>query len=412
MKLEFYNCPKPQEFPAANDPHPGPLPEGEGVLVLPEPALNRSEATGAGFVKYEPDFEEIKKISTQYQQYPNILIIAHGGSLTSFYGYYNALKYQAKKKCYFLSTVDPDYIFELKQLLKPEDTLIISISKSGENTTHLEMTMQFLNYPMLIVTGKSSPLRSAAEKLKLPIVLHPPIGGRYTGMTEVGLLPAGICGLDAQGLYKGARFFYDLYKKDNLAWRAASVFYQLEKKGFVDVFMPFYSHNLFPMSALIVQLCHESFGKNGKGQTYLPSEAPESQHHTNQRFFGGTKNIAGFFTSSETFLHPTMNSYPAAIHSVQIKGHHLADVDKIPLEKALEFELLGTMEDACINGIPLAHLSVDGFTAAEIGGLTAFWQLYAVYSSVLRGVDPFDQPQVENSKIISFDKRLAFKGLL
>jgi len=378
--------------------------KGEGgSAVLPETPE---------FVKYVPDFEEIKKYAVEYQKYKNILIIAHGGSLTSFYGYYNALKYQAKKNCYFLSTVDPDYIYELKQKLKPEDTLVISISKSGENTTHLEMTMQFLNYPMLVVTGKNSPLRAAAEKLKLPTVLHPPIGGRYTGLTEVGLLPAGIAGMDVEDLYKGAKKFYDLYQRDNLAFKAASVFYQLEQKGFVDVFMPFYSHNLFPMSALIVQLCHESFGKEGKGQTYLPSEAPESQHHTNQRFFGGTKNIAGFFTSGETFLHPTMNNYPATIHSVQIKGHHLADVDKIPLEKALEFELQGTMEDARICGIPLAHLSVDGFTAEEIGGLTAFWQLYAVYSSVLRRVDPFDQPQVENSKKISFDKRLAFKGLL
>lgn len=388
MKLEFYNCPQPAEISSVK------LPE------TPE------------FVKYAPDFELIKKISNQYQQYPNILIIAHGGSLTSFYGYYNALKFQAKKKCYFLSTVDPDYIYELKQELKPADTLVISISKSGENTTHLEMTMQFLDYPLIIVTGKSSPLRSAAEKLKLPIVLHPPIGGRYTGLTEVALLPAGIAGLDAEGLYKGATKFYDLYEKDNLAFKAASVFWQLEQKGFVDVFMPFYSHYLFPMSALIVQLCHESFGKSGRGQTYLSSEAPESQHHTNQRFFGGPKNIAGFFVGSESSNHHTINIFPSAVHSVQLKGRHLAAINKIPLEKALEFELVATLEDAKINSIPCAHLSISGFSADEIGGLAAFWQLYAVYSSVLRNVNPFDQPQVENSKNISFDKRLGYNGLL
>ena len=78
----------------------------------------------------------------------------------------------------------------------------------------------------------------------------------------------------------------------------------------------------------------------------------------------------------------------------------------------MDFEAQGTMEDARISGIPLLHLSVAGFTADEIGQLLAFWQLYAVYSSVLRGVNPFDQPQVENSKNISFDKRLGYKGLL
>jgi len=192
----------------------------------------------------------------------------------------------------------------------------------------------------------------------------------------------------------------------------ASVFYQLEEKGFVDVFMPFYSHYLFYLSNLIVQLCHESFGKAGKGQTYFAHEAPESQHHTNQRFFGGRKNICGIFITNNFFRHQSVTNYPPQLHSVQIKGHALFDVGKIPLAKSLESEAVGTMEDARISGIPLAHIDIDGFTANEIGQLIAFWQFYAVYSSVLRGVNPFDQPQVENSKNISFNKRLQFKGLL
>jgi glucose-6-phosphate isomerase len=111
-------------------------------------------------------------------------------------------------------------------------------------------------------------------------------------------------------------------------------------------------------------------------------------------------------------MHETVNEYPLSVHSVQIKGRNLFDINKIPLGQALEFELLGTMEDARINGIPLAHMSISGFSAEEIGQVTAFWQLYAIYSSVLRQVDPFDQPQVESSKRISFNKRLQYKGLL
>lgn len=388
MKLDFYNCPQPENIKDAK------LPE------KPE------------FVKYKPDFELMKKLAGEYHGYKNLLIIGHGGSVTSFYGFFHALKYQAKKDLYFLSTIDPDYIYELKQKLKPEDTLIISISKSGETVTQIEMTMPFVGFPMLVITGKSSPLRAIAEKMKWQVVAHPVIGGRYTGLTEVALAPAAVAGLDAEGLYEGAQSFYQLYDRDNLAWRASSIFSQLEQKGFADVFMPFYSHNLFPMSALIVQLCHESFGKDGKGQTYFAHEAPESQHHTNQRFFGGPKNIAGFFTTADSFLHPAAQNFPPVAHSVQIKNRALFDINKIPLEKAMEFEALGTMEDAKIQGIPLAHLSVTGFGSQEIGALAAFWQLYAVYSSVLRGVDPFNQPQVENSKKISFNKRLAFKGLL
>ena len=389
MKLDFYNCPKPAEF---------------ALSVLPE---QRPE-----FLDYSPNFDRIRQYQQEFAKYRNILIIAHGGSITTFYGYHGALHYQNSKNVFFLSTVDPDYIYQLKQELQPENTLVISISKSGENTSQIEETMPFTNYPMVFITGKSSPLRAVAEGLKATIIDHPPIGGRYTGLTEVALLPAGICGLDVEGLYQGAAEMYHVYEKDNLAWRAASVLWQLEQRGIVDVFMPFYSHYLYPLSNVVVQLCHESFGKAGKGQTYFAHEAPESQHHTNQRFFGGQKNICGFFTSVENFLHPTVNIFPPSVHSVQLKGHALFDINKIPLEKSLEYEALGTLEDAQIHGIPLAHFTVANFTAQEIGRMVAFWQLYAVYASVLRGVDPFDQPQVENSKNISFTKRLAYKGLL
>lgn len=388
MNLQFFNTPKPENFDSSK---------------LPEvPA----------FVTYKPDFHLLEQYSRAYDSYKDIVVIAHGGSINPFMAFYYPLKYQAKKRVHFLNTTDPDYIYDLKKELEPKSTLVIATSKSGETTTQIEALMQFVNYPLLIITAKDSPLRAIGEKLGAKIVEHPPIGGRYTGFTEVNLLPAAIAGLDVQGLYAGAKKFFDVYSSDNLAWKAASVFWQLEQKGYVDVFMPFYTHYLFPASAVVVQLNHESFGKGGKGQTYFAHEAPESQHHTNQRFFGGMKNIAGFFVGCDSFNHPTTNVLPTNVHSISMKGHHLHDIDKIPLEKSMEFELLGTLEDARANAIPLAHLSIASFSPEEIGSFQAFWELYAVYSSLLRGVNPFDQPQVEASKILSFNKRLQFKGLL
>lgn len=387
MKIEFYNCPEPAEISSIK------LPE------TPE------------FVKYRPDFTEIKKVASEYQKYSNVLIIGHGGSITSFYAFYEVLKAEAEKNVYFLNTVDPDYIFELKQKLKKEDTLVISISKSGENITQIEMTMQFLEYNILFITGQGSPLRRIAETLGSKIILHPEIGGRYTGFTEVGLLPAAIAGLDIESLFKGALFFYDKYEKNNLAFQASSILYDLENKGYVDVFMPFYSHSFFALSNIIVQLCHESFGKNGKGQTYFAHEAPESQHHTNQRFFGGKKNICGFFSTVENFTNSLINNFPKAFYEIPVKKHSLVELNGVPLANALEAEWRGTLEDARINSIPLLHLSVEKLTSEKLGELLAFWQLFAVYSSVLRNVNPFDQPQVENSKNISLNKRLSLKDM-
>lgn len=389
MKLEYYNCPKPFGINTLKQP-------------LPEPQ----------FLSYKPDFDALKQLYEKYEKHENVVILAHGGSLTTFYGFYNSLKFKAQKNVYFLQTVDPDSISEIKHKTSPENTLVISISKSGETTTQMEMTMQFLNYPLLFITAKNSSLREVADRLKADVISHPPIGGRYTGLTEVALAPASIIGLDVKSLFIGAQEFYKQYTKDNLAWQAASIFFELENLGYVDVFMPFYSASLFSMSNLIVQLCHESFGKNGKGQTYFAHEAPESQHHTNQRFFGGRKNICGLFFASDSVQNDLTTVYPPALHSVQIKGHVLFDINKIPLKQSLKFELEGTLEDARIQAIPTAVLTIPGYSEQAIGSLVGFWQLYAVYASLLRQVDPFDQPQVENSKNISFSKRLQYRGIM
>lgn len=389
MRLNFYNTPEPRKF----DP-----------IILPK---NRPL-----FVGYKPDFELLYKLADEYKDCKNILVVAHGGSINPFYGIYYALKYQARKKVYFLNTVDPDYIFELKRELKPEDTVVLSISKSGENTTQLEETFAFKEYKVVVVTGKSSPLSAIAEKMHWRVVDHPAIGGRYTGLTEVNLIAAVIAGLDVEKLWEGGQEIYRDYEKENLAWKAASIFYQLEQSGFADVLMLFYSHFLFPSSFGIVQLCHESFGKNNKGQSYFAHEGPEVQHHTMQRYYGGPKNIAGFFITQEGFIHPLDINYPAQTHSVQIKGRHLHDISQIPLSRALLSEAEANIEDSRIRSIPTVHMSVNDLSPKEVGLFTAFWQLFAVYSSSLRGVDPFDQPEVENSKKISFSRRLQYKGLL
>ncbi len=290
--------------------------------------------------------------------------------------------------------------------------MVIAISKSGETVTQIEAVLQFTDYPLLFITAAVGPLAVLAEKLSAKLVLHPPISGRFTGLTEVALIPAALCGFDIKALHKSASKIYDQFSLQNDASKAASVMHQLEMQGIVDVFLPIYDSHLYGMNNLIVQLCHESFGKDGKGQTYFAHHAPESQHHTNQRFFGGRKNIAGWFVSSEKPLDDAITNVPESAKAISLKDHSFDALDGIPLSYALQAERDATIEVAKLQNIPVVNQIIAQRTPEEVGSLIAFWQLYAVYSSVLRGVNPFDQPQVENSKKISFDKRLQRKGLL
>ncbi len=361
----------------------------------------------APFLNYKPDLEKIKTLAEKYKQYSNLLIIGNGGSITSTIGLLGVFG-TGGKRVEILSTVDPEYIYKLKEELKKEETLVLAISKSGETVSLLEALFHFTGYPLLCVTSEDSVLQSIGQKLGAEIIKHPAVGGRFSTFSEVALLPAAICSIDIDELYKGALEFYAQGGQNNLALQAANALWQLEKQGIVDIFVPIYSHSVFPFSSLIVQLCHETFGKEGKGQTYFSHEAPESQHHTNQRFFGGQKNIAGFFITLDNFRKDSKTEVPHGLQSLPLKDGSLYDLHKMPLSYSMYSEFEGTWEDAEKKNIPLIALHLTSAEPREIGRFIAFWQFYAVYSALLRSVNPFDQHQVESSKIISWEQRKKF----
>lgn len=388
MKINFYNTPPVAAFDA--------------TLITDKP----------NFIDYRPDFALMDRLAKQFADKEHLIVIGHGGSVTSSTGMYYALRSSTPTKVHFISTIDPDYITQIKQLAPADNSLVIAISKSGETVTQIETLMQFINYPMLIVTGVAGPLSEIATRLNATQVIHPPIGGRFSGFSEVGLLPIAIAGLDVKGIYDGGQRLLRQYDSNNIAYQAASIVYQLEQQGISDVFLPIYSEELFPFSNLLIQLCHESFGKDGKGQTYFAHRAPESQHHTNQRFFGGPKNIAGWFISDQRSDNALVTKVPQSLEDIPFKTATLKILNQIPLQSALQFEKEATMEDAKLKNIPVIDMLLETINPQDVGEFMAFWQLYAVYGSLLRGVDPYNQPQVESSKKISFTKRQQFTGSL
>lgn len=388
MKLEYFNCPQPEEF--------------NGALLKEVPP----------FLSYKPDFKLMADLADEFSKYKNVLVIGHGGSISTIWGIYNALMHEATKSFYTLCTVDPDYITELKKTLTPENTVVVAVSKSGETVTQIEALLQFTDFPLVVVAGSMGPLREMAEELGAKVVQHPPLSGRYSGFSEVALVPAALCGLDIEAMYAGAQKVYQQYQQNNDAYQAASVMQQLEDRGFVDVFMPIYDWHFYSLNSLVIQLCHESFGKDGQGQTYFAHHAPESQHHSNQRFLGGRRNMAGWFIATDKPLHDLTTKVPDNLKNLTLKDKTLAALDSIPLSYSLNAELNGTLEDAKLQNIPVVYQHMPERTATEVGTFIGFWHLFAVYSSLLRNVDPFNQPQVENSKKISFAKRLQYKGLL
>ncbi len=369
------------------------------------------------FAKYHEDIDALKKILSKYKSYDNLIVIGNGGSNTSFKAFHNALvPLGNKKKAFILTTMEPDIIAEVKEMFPKRKTLVMPISKSGTTVGVLEAMLAFSDYDMLPVTTPGTGAISViAKKKDMKMIPHPEIGGRYSGLSASGLAPSLFFDMDISGIQSGAKSMYEkcdpkMPIDQNPALQLAASLYLLDQKGYGEIFCPIYSMKLAGFKTLIVQLIHETVSKKKKGQTMFSDDAPESQHHTNQRFFGGPQNVVGVFLTVQNQQDKKSKvNVPASIKRIKERDGKLGDISGVPYEKALEFEFRGTYQDAINNKIPCAHISIDRVSPFSVGELIAFWHYTAVYSAWLRDVNAFDQPQVEASKALSFEMRRGYK---
>ncbi|MFO7710189.1 MAG: hypothetical protein R6V53_00320 [Candidatus Woesearchaeota archaeon] len=359
------------------------------------------------FVNYKPPFPSINRKAFRYRPYTNLIIIGYGGSSSSFYAMYKAL-YQGKKNVEFINTVDPDELDRVKQRCRRDDTIVIAISKSGNTAGVLQALFYFDHYPMFIITSENEgALMNIVNRRGVDYIAHPEIGGRFSARTPSGFFPASILNLDIEGIDYGFRNIYSLCNEkvplqNNPALHLALACHTLEKEGYSEIYFPMYSPFLDGFGRLITQLMHESVAKKGRGQTVITASAPEAQHHTNQRLFGGAKNMIALFLRVENYERDMRVLVPPDLAIVNYKDTRLSTLEGLPYSMAMHFELMGTYQNAVNEGIPAALISIERIDALNIGELIGFFQYFAVYSAYLREVNPFDQPHVEQSKNMTF----------
>lgn len=354
------------------------------------------------FVNYQPNLEKIDQFKQNYEDIENLVVIGNGGSITS----YRAIKYafptELEVSSYIVTTMEPDYLEEIKRKTSTDNTLVLAISKSGNTVGVIESLLYFINngYDAAALTSENeSALNQIANKLGLKQLEHPDIGGRFTGAVETALLPAAIAGLDYKEIRRGAEKEYENIKSGDyyLPEKTAKLLYQAEKNGFKEVLTPFYSSRLFGFYPLLVQLMHESVCKDGEGQTVYGDIAPEYQHHTNQRLFGGEKNVIPLFFTVEN--HPKEKiSVPEDIKDINLKGNNIGDLDGKELSKSLESEYEGVRKALIDEEKPYLNIEISSVNYETVGRLIVYLQFLAIYSAELREVNPYNQPDVERSK--------------
>jgi len=378
------------------------------VTNVPSSTLTLLSSVGTpAFESYEPNLTEIEAAAKRFRSKKNVVVIGNGGSINNFGAFYCALG--SKKNVFLLNTLEPDVIASIKKQCRKSNTVVVPVSKSGNTVSVLEALLCFADYPVVALTTLKGTLGELAKKKKWQYVLMPDsVGGRFAGRTACALLPCALLGYDIAAINKGAKKMGEGCKassplEKNPAKQLAYTLFTLYEKGYHEIFMPVYSTALSGFNQLIVQLVHESCGKEGKGHTIYAALAPESQHHTNQRFFGGRQDVLGLFVKQECFMNQMKVNVPSALKDVPLKENTLSLLNGMDLAKALEFEYIGTQKDAAQSRIPNITLSVDKINEFSLGEYLTLWQYTTVYLATLFGVNPYDQPQVENSKRISYE---------
>lgn len=267
----------------------------------------------------------------------------------------------------------------------------------------------FLGITEPAVTGKANGLRDLFSALNIPVLEHATgIGGRFSGLTNVGLLPAMARGLDAKAIRKGARAVVDeLLQAKSAAEFApalgAACMLGLNKERGIRtlVFMP-YADRLGKLSEWYVQLWAESLGKGGEGTTPVPATGPLDQHSQLQLFMDGPREIA------LTILRVPTASKGPVIDAGMAKTAGIGFVGGKTIGDIVDAQSHALPEALARAGRPVRTLDLPNLEESTIGAILMHFMLETILAGRALKLDPFDQPGVELAKVLT-KEQLALK---
>jgi glucose-6-phosphate isomerase len=327
-----------------------------------------------------------KKLISKYKKYSYIKIIGMGGSILGTKTIYDFLKYKIKKNFYFFDNLRSS----IASFKKKKKYLNLIISKSGntlETISNANIIIKKEDKNIFITENKKSYLLLLAQKLKAETVHHNNyIGGRYSVLSEVGMLPAELMGLNEKkfkqinNLIKNKKFI------NLLTANVSNTLYFLKQKKFNSIILNYdeKSTNLFKWYQ---QLLAESLGKKGTGILPTISSLPKDNHSLMQLYLDGPKN--NFFT----FFHVKEKNSPKIINNQILSSHSYLKNKSI--NQIILSQKVATQNVFLKKNIPFRSFEVLERDEKTLGELFCFFILETILIARALKINPYDQPSVE-----------------
>ncbi|MCF7810619.1 glucose-6-phosphate isomerase [bacterium] len=372
------------------------------------------------------DIEEYA--SNKKNRFKNFVLFGIGGSAlgpTALHGALNHLQHNLLPNdkrsgcCYFCpDNVDPDLISSVFDVIDPNETLFNVITKSGgtsETVGQFLVILDLLKHSIgenwrdhLVVT--TDPHKGfmrefcTIEGVK-SFDIDPGVGGRFTVLTPVGLLPAKMTGIDIRSLCKGAGEMKEYCFREtfvnNPAAMLAAIFYLAQTKLYRPIHVVFaYSNRLYPIGDWFRQLWAESLGKrysiNGKevftGPTPVKAIGATDQHSQVQLYIEGPADKIFLILGSKTF------KSEITIPDLELKHDTVAYLQDTELSTLLNYERFATAYALTKAGRPNMTIEMDEINPVNIGALLYLLEAATLYAGGFYNVNPLDQPGVEAGK--------------
>lgn len=369
-------------------------------------------------VNYDKEeFARIKEAAKKIREDSDVLLVAGiGGSYLGARAVVEAVKglyhneTEEGLKVYFCgNTISPTYLNDIIKLTKGKRFSINVISKSG-TTTETALAFRVLrklledsvgpeeaNKRIYATTDRArGTLKQLADSQGWPTFVVPDdVGGRYSVLTAVGLLPIACAGIDIDELMAGAaegRAKYSVLSQDNDAYRYAMTRNILYRKGKVVETLACFEPDFTMMNEWYKQLFGESEGKDQKGLMPTSCIFSTDLHSMGQFLQDGARTMFETYVdikqTREDYFIPSLEGNFDGLNFLSDQNMSIVN------RKAMEGTILAHTD----GGVPIGVVEVDSLTARDVGELIYFFWKACAVSGYLLSVNPFDQPGVESYK--------------
>jgi len=362
---------------------------------------------------YRDDTAEIASLGTEIaRRFARTIVFGIGGSSLGGETLVRCLG-DRRRPVRFFDNIDPSTLDDLNTVDWPTTCLLV-ISKSGQTAETLAQFLGLLpiledrlgprlrEHVRIITEDQNGALARVGKELGLNILEHPAVGGRFSVLSVVGLLPAAISGVDIVRLLEGARETAERCAQDDMEsnpafLQGAAQYLHAQKGRHLCIYMP-YTDRLRPLGMWYRQLWAESLGKrdkqgNPQGLTPALAMGVTDQHSQLQLYLDGPDDKQ--FT---LLADPSLQSQGARIQRRFVQFPAIEPLAGHTVGELLLAEFRATRETLSRHGRPNRVIRLDTSDPAALGALMFQVEVETVVVAELLGVDPFDQPAVEEGK--------------